>query len=80
MVTLMYLKNWLKLAAITAGAVVIEWVLLHTGPWYWLALALGVTALVFVAITSALVTDWRIQRGSALYRFDTVHDRTGERW
>ncbi len=80
MITLMFLKSWFKWLTATVVAVFFEFALLRAHPWILTGAALG-TVLVFIGITTALISDWKMQRrvGSS-YRYNLVNDVTSDKW
>jgi hypothetical protein len=81
MITLMFVKAWFKWAAGTAVALFFEFALLREQNTWVLAGVVGATVLVFLGITTALVSDWKMQRrAGSSYRYNLVNDVTSERW
>ena len=80
MITLMFLKSWFTWLTGTVVTVFVEFALLRGHPWILAGVALG-TVLVFAGVTTALVSDWRMQRrvGSS-YRYNLVNDVTSDKW
>ncbi|WP_199432573.1 hypothetical protein [Qaidamihabitans albus] len=71
MITLAFLGRWLKLAALTALALVIEYGVTTTAGWF--ALTAGLTLAVFGLLTAALFTEWRHQhRGGGAYHYQII--------
>lgn len=61
MITLQFVKTWLKFAALTVVAVIVErGTIRHTG---WFATISGITLLIFAGITLALLREWKAEQG-----------------
>ena len=81
MITLMFIKSWFKWCVGTTVALFLELALLREqNPWI-LTGAVTLTVLVFVGITTALFSDWKMQRrAGSSYRYNLVNDVTEEKW
>ncbi len=80
MITLMFIKSWFKWCLGTTVALFFEFALLRGNTWV-LTGAAALTVLVFVGITTALFSDWKMQRrAGSSYRYNLVNDVTEERW
>jgi len=79
-ITLMFIKSWFKWCIGTTVALFLELALLRGNTWV-LAGAVTLTVLVFVGITTALFSDWKMQRrAGSSYRYNLVNDVTEEKW
>lgn len=77
MITMMFLKSWIKWLLVTVAAVAGEYVLI-TGRW-WFILAGLATIAVFAVITAALWSDWKSsRRAGTRYGYTMLNDVTGE--
>jgi hypothetical protein len=71
MITLKFLGTWLKIAAVTAGVLLVELALLQSFGWFLLAAV--PTALVFTALTIAMWREWRsTRRGDGAYTYQYI--------
>jgi len=76
----MFIKSWFKWCLGTTVALFFEFALLRGNTWV-LAGAAALTVLVFVGITTALFSDWKMQRrAGSSYRYNLVNDVTEEKW
>lgn len=74
MITLYFVRMWLRWLFGSVGGIVLERVLLDTG---WFILAALVTVVVLVGVTWLMVGDWRSARRSGSgYRYDIIRDVT----
>ncbi|OZM73567.1 hypothetical protein CFN78_08510 [Amycolatopsis antarctica] len=71
MITIQFVKAWLKYAALTVLAVVIERGTIRDPLWF--ATITGLTVLIFTGISLALYREWRAeQRGNGTYHYQFV--------
>lgn len=77
MITLYFIRQWLRCLLGTAGLGVLEWIFLGLT---WLFILTGLlTLLLFAIITVLMVSDWRATRRSGVYRYDFIRDITHRR-
>lgn len=78
MITLLFLKTWLKITALAGLAGVIEWYAIHNLWWRYGALALS--AVVFAGLTVVMFQDWKHQRAAGgRYQYTMLNDVSHER-
>ena len=68
MITLKFLGTWVKLTALAALALLLEYVFVHGVGWYLTAVL--VTVLAYAGITAALWREWRFARQYIHYSHD----------
>jgi hypothetical protein len=79
MITLYFLRTWVKALLAFVVALVIEYALTLYASW-WCILLVPVTLAVFLGFTVLLYKDWKASRANGIgYRYDIIRDVTRAR-
>jgi hypothetical protein len=79
MITLYFLRTWVKTLLAFVVALVIEYALTLYASW-WCIMLVPVTLAVFLGFTVLLYKDWKASRANGIgYRYDIIRDVTRAR-